>query len=143
MCDGTNPLRHELSLIAPRIEPEEIVARIADSRFGQQGMSGTQLSLCLIDVACRIVVKDEAVAVLELADASLTLLPSGRRTEKHSVPSLIEQSFAIVVPGSIDHSCCAKSLAVTDEALDVDERNCIVGIDAVPTADARRNPRFH
>src|SRR6478672_10386776 len=107
MRDGTNPLRHELSLIAPWIEPEEIVTRIADSRFGQQGMSGTQLSLCLIDVARRVVVKDQAVAVLELADAALSLLPSGRRTEKNSVPGLIEQSFAIVVPGSIDHSRCA------------------------------------
>src|SRR3954471_18100545 len=101
------------------------------------------MSLRVVDLSGHIAVKHPAVTRSKRVDAALTLLPRGGRSEQITVPRLIEQRFAVVVPRCVDHSRGAESLAVAHETLDVEERVGVVGIDAVPAAHAGRHPGLH
>src|SRR3954470_5044587 len=101
------------------------------------------MSLRFVDLAAQVAVKYSPVTRRKHVDAALTLLPPGGRAEQIAVPRLIEQRFAVVVPGSIDHPRGAESLAVAHETLDVDDCVGVVGIDSIPAAHAGRDPGFH
>src|SRR5215472_254554 len=86
--------------------------------------------------------EDLREALLILRDAAFALLPAGGCAEEHSVPDLIEEGFALIVPHGSDGAFCAHALAVADEALDVAEGDVVVGIDLEPAVDAGGDPGF-
>src|SRR6478672_1852971 len=91
MSQRSNALRHQLSFITPRIEPEEIVAAIAHSTFVEKRMSSAQFSLRIVDQPCSVAVKYFAKARFKVIDITFATLPRGCRSKQSAVPNLIEQ----------------------------------------------------
>src|SRR4051794_12582728 len=91
-------LRHTATLVTPRVEPEEIVAPVADLSGAEKRVGCGQSPLCLVDLSRKITVKYASVTRRKGVDAALPLLPSRRSAKQITVPCLIEQRFAVVVP---------------------------------------------
>ena len=89
---GPDALGHAASFIGPRVEPEQVVARIADLGVAQQSVCRREPPLRFIDLAGQVAVKNSAVARGERVDAALAGLPRRCRAEQIAVPGLVEQA---------------------------------------------------
>ncbi len=115
---------------------------VLEACIAEVELRGREFSFGLIDLAGCVAVHDEAIVLLVAGDIAFTLLPSGGGAEDHAIPVVVEEAFVIFfgVPNGIELARCAKTLAVSDEPLDVEQAFVVVGVDAAPVIDARGDP---
>ena len=84
-------------------------------------------SCALSSCAGRVAVKDLAVALLEGLDGGFARLPCGGGAEENSVPILVEEALAVIVPDGVELSGRAELLAVAGELLNLGRAMLLLG----------------
>src|ERR1035438_3961243 len=135
--------RNFLPLGAPRIEPEKAVAVEAGLGSAKGFLRGHQFLLGLVHLAAGIAVKELPVGVLVVGNGTLTRLPGRHRAKQHTVPILVKQALAIVVPDGVDGARRPQPLPVSKEALNVPESRSGSGKNLTPVGVAGSHPGFN
>ena len=107
------------------IGPEKIVAGVVQLHSGEKRV-GTIEILDHVGKSSVVIVAVESpvIAVLEIVDAGFAGLPTGGCAKDQSGPGHINEGFAVVVPGGVEHAHGLMLLAVANKVPDVHETRC-------------------